>query len=549
MGLLGQPIDSSNSATPGFRVTLSGKSAVSGTGPSRLERVLNLALRLSGAAHGLIAAADGRILAESGKAAARTDRLAALALSQPQALVSPDAQTDPRLAEPPEGVGLFAAAPVRDPAGTLLGVLAVASRERLATPDHLPAVLAELAALTADDLAEGETVQAAADREALFAEIDHRVRNVLAAIQSMASQSARRAGSLDGFLKAFTGRLKAMASAQELLTATRGRGAAIHDLVNAALSTLAPGQARWEGPDLFLTPRAANALSLALHELAVNAVKHGALASESGQVAVRWRSDEDGGFVLDWTESGGPPVAQPAGRGFGSMLIEDVTGRELDGEVRIEFGVGGVKVKVKGSAKALVPAEAAPAPTPAATLAPHEPAPEAAPCPLGAVEGMKVIIVEDAILLAMELEAGLLEAGAQVVGSAALVEEAMALVDLPMDAAVLDCNLNGLSVGPVAEALAARGVPFLFATGYGENRGAPEGFDAPIVRKPYDVAQITAALAEIAGRPRGPADQPGSASGWRSGWASTKASSSLQRSSTARIRPNGSRSTPNRTAE
>ena len=74
------------------------------------------------------------------------------------------------------------------------------------------------------------------------------------------------------------------------------------------------------------------------------------------------------------------------------------------------------------------------------------------------------------------------------------------MVDLDLDAAVLDCNLNGVSVSPVAEALAARGVPFLFATGYGESRGAPEGFDAPIVRKPYDVAQITAALAELTGR-------------------------------------------------
>ncbi len=111
-----------------------------------------------------------------------------------------------------------------------------------------------------------------------------------------------------------------------------------------------------------------------------------------------------------------------------------------------------------------------------------------------------MIIVEDAILLAMELEAGLQEAGVEVIGSAALVDEAMALVDTPMDAAVLDCNLNGESVIPVAEALAARGVPFLFATGYGESRGAPEGFDAPIIRKPYDVAQIASALADITGR-------------------------------------------------
>ena len=113
---------------------------------------------------------------------------------------------------------------------------------------------------------------------------------------------------------------------------------------------------------------------------------------------------------------------------------------------------------------------------------------------------MKVIIVEDAILLAMELEAGLEEAGAHVVGSAALLEEAMALVDLPMDAAVLDCNLNGSSVEPVAEALAARGVPFLFATGYGA-RIVPAAYrDAPILQKPFSLEELRAALARAGGR-------------------------------------------------
>ncbi len=248
---------------------------------------------------------------------------------------------------------------------------------------------------------------------------------------------------------------------------------------------------------MFLTSRAASALSLALHELGMNAVRHGALASETGMVDVRWRRTEDGGFLLEWIESGGRPVPPSAIKGFGSMLLEEVAGRELEGEVRTEFRIGGLRATIRASAHALVEGEAAP-PRPARIEVPNLAA--AAPGRPGTVEGMKVIIVEDAILLAMELEAGLEEAGALVVGSAALVEEAMALVDLPMDAAVLDCNLNGLSVGPVAEALAARGVPFLFATGYGESRGAPEGFDAPIIRKPYDVAQITAALAEITGR-------------------------------------------------
>jgi two-component sensor histidine kinase/CheY-like chemotaxis protein len=309
---------------------------------------------------------------------------------------------------------------------------------------------------------------------------------------------------MDGFLKTFSGRLKAMASAQELLTATRWRGASIHDLATATLSALAPGQMRWEGPPLVLNPRAANALALALHELAVNAVKHGALSTDAGTVSVRWARTPDGGFELDWVEQGGPQVSPPTRRGFGSVLLENVTGRELDGEVTSEFRTSGVRVRITGSSKAVVESpEAVPPSRARAALEPISTGASEGLPSLGrasGVRGMKVIIVEDAILLAMELEAGLAEAGAKVVGSAGVLEEAMALVDTPMDAAVLDCNLHGVSVEPVAEALAARGVPFLFATGYGENQGAPEGFDAPIVRKPYDVAQIAAALAELTGR-------------------------------------------------
>jgi DNA-binding response OmpR family regulator len=113
------------------------------------------------------------------------------------------------------------------------------------------------------------------------------------------------------------------------------------------------------------------------------------------------------------------------------------------------------------------------------------------------LRGARVLIVEDAVLLALELETALSEAGAEVVGPAYELEEALALLDRPIDAAVLDANLNGRSVSPVAEALTARKVPFVFATGYGETGGAPGGFGAPVIRKPYDVTQVASAVAEL----------------------------------------------------
>lgn len=331
-------------------------------------------------------------------------------------------------------------------------------------------------------------------RQTLMAELDHRVKNVLAAVQALAIQTAKRTTSVEAFLQNFSGRLKAMGAANELLTAARWRGAAIEHLVAAELGALAPAQTSWEGPELFLTPRAANAMSMGLHELVTNAVKFGALSVETGHVGVRWMWRPDGGgFDLIWTETGGPTVVGPARRGFGSTLLEQVTSRELNGETLIEYRASGVRVVLRAG-------EAAVAERPA--VIPEGPAPRAqevvmtssAPANL---RGARVLIVEDAVLLALELETGLSEAGAEIVGPAYELEEAMALLDRPIDAAVLDANLNGRSVTPVAEALAARGVPFVFATGYGETGGAPGGFDAPVIRKPYDVTQVAAAVAEL----------------------------------------------------
>jgi PAS domain S-box-containing protein len=364
--------------------------------------------------------------------------------------------------------------------------LRVAVAPRLGPDGTLAGVTGVVSDITSHKLEEEQ-------RQTLMAELDHRVKNVLAAVQALAFQTAKRTTSLDSFLATFAGRLKAMGSANELLTAARWRGAAVAHLAAAELGGIAPGQTRWEGPELFLTPRAANALSLALHELATNAVKFGALSVETGQVDLRWSHTPEGGFELIWTETGGPPVSPPSHRGFGATLLDQVTGRELNGETAVEYRRAGVRVRLRAGAAALVerPETVPEAPTPRAV--------EAVPAAQGAADlrGSRVLIVEDAVLLALELETGLSDAGAEVVGPAYELDEAMALLDQKIDVAVLDANLNGLSVIPVAEALAARGVPFVFATGYGDAGGAPSGFDAPIIRKPYDVTQVAAAVAGV----------------------------------------------------
>jgi len=337
-------------------------------------------------------------------------------------------------------------------------------------------------------------------RESLLAELDHRIKNLLAVVQSVASQSARKSSSLDVFLKTFAARLKSMSSAHDLLSAARWRGATLARIAAAELGGVAPTQTRWDGPELFLTPRAASALSLTLHELAVNAVKYGSLSVESGKVEVVWRRSADGGFSLEWLETGGPPASPPTRRGFGATLIEDVVGRELGGKARMDYRRGGLSALIQAAPEAL------------AVGPPPEPEPAAVPERIvetliaadetirpGAIAGLKVLIVEDSLLLALELEAGLEDAGVEVVGCAAELGEAVSMLGLTFDVAVLDADLNGQSVAPVAEMLRREGRPFVFATGYAD-KAAPMGFDAPIVRKPYNVHQIARAIADVTGR-------------------------------------------------
>lgn len=351
-------------------------------------------------------------------------------------------------------------------------------------------------------------------RETLAGELDHRVKNMLAVIQSVAQQSARKTTSLDAFLKTFNGRLKAMASAHELLTATRWRGAYLRDVAAAELGGLAPGQIDSGGPELYLTPRAASAVSLALHELAAQALRHGALSEHRGRVTVRWSSTPAGGFVLDWRETGGPAVRFETSDGFGGVLLSEITGRELAGHVTLDPSPAGLRARIEAGAAALAspPSHAA---EPAPPTAPDTPARvQTVQSDPGRIAGLRILIVEDSLLLALELQQGLTDLGAHIVGSAAEVGEAMAMIDRPFDAAVLDANLNGESVMPVAQALHAMGRPFIFATGYADKSG-PAGFDAPIVRKPYNVGQIARALSQVcsASRPAEPVAERNRATG------------------------------------
>jgi PAS domain S-box-containing protein len=192
--------------------------------------------------------------------------------------------------------------------------------------------------------------QAERTRQLLLHELQHRVKNMLAVVQSLAQQTALNAGSLPEFTESFQGRLKGLAQAHDLLVKTRWEGAELEELVLAALSPWCdPARLRLSGPGVLLAPRAALTLGMVFHELATNALKYGALSRETGHVEVEWRiapTPEGDRLALTWTEQAGPAVHAPARRGFGTELIEGSIAYELKGEARLAFDAPGLRCSI-----------------------------------------------------------------------------------------------------------------------------------------------------------------------------------------------------------
>lgn len=185
----------------------------------------------------------------------------------------------------------------------------------------------------------------------LVNELNHRVKNSLATIQAIAAQSFTGERGLPQAQEAFSSRIVALAEAHDLLTRENWEGAELHD-VAARLADLHGGRARFElsGPAVRLSPKTALSLSMALHELATNAMKYGALSTPEGRIRLAWDLAPDPGAArldLTWTERGGPPVKPPTARGFGSRLIERGLAAELSGSAAIDFRPDGVVCRIR----------------------------------------------------------------------------------------------------------------------------------------------------------------------------------------------------------
>ena len=329
----------------------------------------------------------------------------------------------------------------------------------------------------------------------LVEELNHRVKNTLATIQAIASQSLHRAKSPADFVATFSGRVQALSRVHDLLTQKRLQGAEILELVREQVLIGGADDNRvvCSGPMLVLDAQSVMHLALVLHELATNARKYGALSVPSGRLSVTWevsRTDSERDLVIDWKERGGPRIHIPNEKGFGSVLIEQ-TLKGHGGKASVYYGAEGLTARIEF------------------------PLPEQAPMTIGTKEaslkesmpllrrlgsgpnlkGKRIILIEDEPLVCMDVESILTSAGCAVVGTAGHLAAAKTLsAAAECDAALLDVNLGGHPVDDLAAALTRRNIPFAFVTGYGRET-LPQGFrDALMVRKPFSQDELVSVV-------------------------------------------------------
>ena len=340
------------------------------------------------------------------------------------------------------------------------------------------------------DEAARERASAQERQELLIAELNHRVRNILNLIRGLVGQSRAGEQTIDDFVGKVGRRIQALARAHDQITDEQWQPGSLRELIETEAQAYADGKdARLdvEGPDVLVQPTAFTVLSLVVHELLTNAMKYGALGSEEGRVTIRMVPEADGGLTLHWREEGGPPVQAPTRRGFGSTIIERSVPYELKGKADLSYEVGGVRARFYVPAAFVERVAAGRAGAPAGASAPA----------LAEVRG-RALVVEDNMIIGLDAEMLMEELGADEVVLASCVADALAAMrDRPFDAALLDVNLGPETSEPIAKALAEAGVPFVFATGYGEVDGLTTGFDVPVVRKPYAADAVRSAFAAV----------------------------------------------------
>lgn len=345
-----------------------------------------------------------------------------------------------------------------------------------------------------NELLAEERAKADVRQRMLNEELNHRVKNILAVIRSLVGQPLEEGRTLADYVGTLKGRIQALANAHDQVIRGDG-GGALADLVGAELLPYRqPDRSiRIEGPGVWLDARAFSVMALVLHELATNAAKYGSLSLAGGELRVGWSLTSDGDVEIRWSETGGPTVRPPSRAGFGTALLDRSVPYDLGGTSDVAYDPEGVTARFRLPRRHIRRVEAA---KPLATAAVPEPA-----VPRALDPDSRILLVEDQMLIAMDVEAMLSDRGFSSVTTASSVSEALRVIaSTAPQLAILDVNLGADSTSlPIAEELIGRGVPFVFATGYGDGGILPGDMKhVPVVRKPYDIDGVIQALGRAA---------------------------------------------------
>ena len=321
----------------------------------------------------------------------------------------------------------------------------------------------------------------------LVAELNHRVKNVLAVIRSLVRQSQLGAPSFEVFTKDLQARIHALSVAHDQLTLANWKAAPLRDLIDAEAQAWTEAddvRLTVSGPPVMIEARAYQSLALVLHELITNAAKYGALSVKEGRLTIAWELNKTDDLILTWLERDGPLVKAPKRRGFGSIVVEQSIPFELQGEAQISYEPTGVKASFK-------------IPRDFVGRGGSELRRREAPITRRAdLTGKSLLLVEDSMMIALDAQNMLQNCGAEVELVATTSDARRAIQLNKFDAAILDVNLYTETSFPIAEDLQERAIPFVFAKGYGETVVVPERFkDIRIVSKPYAEDALRAALA------------------------------------------------------
>lgn len=336
--------------------------------------------------------------------------------------------------------------------------------------------------------------EAQQQQDMLIHELNHRVRNILGLINSIVGQTATSVASVDEFKGILAGRIQALALAQNQLTERNWGNTPFATLIDTELNAFvgSPDRIRISGPEVMLTPKAYTTMTLLVHELITNAMKHGALATPAGTIDFKWKLDSNLNLELNWRESGVTVGKSPTRRGFGSLIIERAIPLDLNGEAQHQISRDGL------SARFVVPnkhftcdSQSEPVSGTDDELA------QTSASPKTETEGAEtsqvsdqlgtVLIVEDNMIIAIDEEFAMTEMGFKRVELATSVATALQIIARGIvDFAVLDVNLGVENSEPIAEELARIGVPFIFASGYDQGLDRLTAkFNAPLLKKPF----------------------------------------------------------------